>query len=47
MRCPFQEDKFDLVIAIGVIPWLHDEDAALLRQRSGRDVWNKGFAVFY
>src|SRR5437016_9056616 len=26
---PFSQEKFDVVIAIGVIPWLHDEDLAL------------------
>jgi len=26
---PFPEDRFDLVIAVGVIPWLHDEDVGL------------------
>jgi ubiquinone/menaquinone biosynthesis C-methylase UbiE len=30
---PFQEERFDLVIAIGVIPWLHDEDLALLEMQ--------------
>src|SRR5262249_36499168 len=30
---PFPSCRFDLVIAIGVIPWLHDERAALLEMQ--------------
>ena len=30
---PFPAEKFDAVIAIGVIPWLHDEDLALLEMQ--------------
>jgi ubiquinone/menaquinone biosynthesis C-methylase UbiE len=30
---PFETERFDLVIAIGVIPWLHSEDVALQEMR--------------
>ena len=30
---PFPREKFDVVIAIGVIPWLHDEDLALMEMQ--------------
>jgi ubiquinone/menaquinone biosynthesis C-methylase UbiE len=30
---PFPGEKFDVVIAVGVIPWLHDEDLALLEMQ--------------
>jgi len=30
---PFPGDRFDLVIAVGVIPWLHDEDVGLLEMQ--------------
>ena len=29
----FSERKFDLIVAVGVIPWLHEEDVALLEMR--------------
>ena len=30
---PFQKDRFDLVVAVGVIPWLHHEDLAMLEMK--------------